>query len=373
MIFESPALDSDELDVLGEVQTLRESFRQEANPAASWYRLLDRNSRARAVRASNSIEGYDLSIDDAIAGVENEAPLEAEEIDFLAFTGSYEALSYVFRLANDPHFRHSSDLIRSLHFMMMKYDLQKNPGTWRPGWVGVRDTLSGELVYEGPDASLIPGLVEEVVNYLNDDRVTDSPVVKGAMAHLNLVMIHPFSDGNGRMARLLQTLVIARGVGRVGPTFASIEEYLARNRHAYYAVLAEVGQGSWKPGNDTRPWVRFCLKAHHVQARTWLRRAQQIARLWDELERVVTSLGLPERTLMALSDAAHGYRVRNSTYRKPAGISVAVATKDLLKLVRAGLLEPHGEKRGRYYGASPELRKLFDKTRPGKKIEDPFG
>ncbi len=372
MLFRCPQLDQDELEVIADIQDLRQRLRHQASPHAAWYRLLERNSRARAIRASNSIEGYDVSVEDAIAGVENEDPMDAEDVSFRAFVGNCEALAYVFRLASDPHFRHSADLIRSLHFMMMKYDPDKNPGTWRPGWIGVHDAATGEIVYEGPDAESVPALMEELVAYLNDESTPEPPVVKAALAHLNLVMVHPFSDGNGRMARCLQTLVMARAVGVLTPTFASIEEHLAKDRRAYYDVLAEVGQGSWQPDNECRPWVRFCLKAHYFQAETWLRRAQQLARLWDELERLVAAEGLRNRMMYALSDAAHGLRVRNATYRKPADISVAVATKDLLKLVAQDLLEPHGEKRGRFYIASSRLRGVFQRTRFDKIIDDPF-
>lgn len=57
--------------------------------------------------------------------------------------------------------------------------------------------------------------------------------IQAGMAHLNLVMIHPFRDGNGRMARCLQSLVLARG-GILDPVFISIEEYLGRNTQRYY-------------------------------------------------------------------------------------------------------------------------------------------
>ena len=70
-------------------------------------------------------------------------------------------------------------------------------------------------------------------------------MVRAAMAHLNLVMIHPFRDGNGRMARCLQTYVLACEQ-IVSPVFSSIEEYLGRNTPAYYNILDEVGGGSWR-------------------------------------------------------------------------------------------------------------------------------
>ena len=92
---------------------------------------------------------------------------------------------------------------------MISYDLAKHPGRWRPGPIFVRNEQTGERVYEGPDNDLVPGLIAELVDGLNEE-VSSPFIVRAAMSHLNLVMIHPFSDGNGRMARCMQTLVLAR-------------------------------------------------------------------------------------------------------------------------------------------------------------------
>src|SRR3546814_14964435 len=82
--------------------------------------------------------------------------------------------------------------------MMTEYDLDASPGLWRPRGIWIRNEASGDIVYEGPDHELVPGLVEELVEDLQAD--SDVPVmVRAAMSHLNLVMIHPFRDGNGRM------------------------------------------------------------------------------------------------------------------------------------------------------------------------------
>jgi Fic family protein len=151
------------------------------------------------------------------------------------------------------------------------------------------------------------------------------------MAHLNLVMIHPFSDGNGRIGRCVQTLVLARE-GILEPTFCSIEEYLGRNTLEYYAVLAEVGKGSYHPENDATPWIRFTLTAHYRQAATLVRRSRMIQRLWDELEIELDRRGLPDRAITALADAASGLRVRNPIYRVQVGISENLATRDLKML-----------------------------------------
>lgn len=254
--------------------------------------------------------------------------------------------------------------------MMIQHDLAKHPGRWRPGHIYVRNEQSGEVVYEGPDFELVPVLMHELVEAL--DKPSDLPVmVQAAMAHLNLTMIHPFSDGNGRMARCLQTLVLARERTLV-PQFCSIEEYLGRNTQEYYDVLAEVGQGSWHPENDARPWVRFCLTAHFRQAQTVLRRTKEFARAWDQLEEIVRRLGLKERMILALHDAVFGFRVRNATYRAAAEISFNLASRDLKELCARGLLTAVGERRGRYYVASPRLAEVREGAKEPKAIEDPF-
>src|SRR5205807_2158266 len=106
----------------------------------------------------------------------------------------------------------------------------------------------------GPEPAEVPALIEELVADLSADH-DEPPMVRGAMAHLNLIMIHPFRDGNGRMSRCLQTLVLARDQ-ILAPEWSSIEEYLGVNTQTYYAVLADVGTRQWDPTQDARPWIR---------------------------------------------------------------------------------------------------------------------
>ena len=130
------------------------------------------------------------------------------------------------------------------------------------GPIWIRNDQSNDIVYEGPDSGYVPGLVEELVGELDVESDCDA-IVLAAMAHLNFVLIHPLRDGNGRMARCLQSLVLVRE-GRLAREFCSIEEYLGqpRNQQAYYRVLTEVAHGGWTPENDARRWVRYCLEAH---------------------------------------------------------------------------------------------------------------
>ncbi len=374
MIFKTPVLGDDELAVLQRIEDLKSSLRYSLQTPRRWTGVLRRNTLARAIRGSNSIEGYNATHEDVVAAVEGEDPFDADTATWAAITGYRQAMTYVLQCATDPRFRISADLLKSLHFMMIGHELPKNPGKWRPGPIFVRDEAREENVYEGPEAEMVPGLIDEFVESMKVDPSYPLPaMVRGAMAHLNLVMIHPFSDANGRMGRCIQTLVLACS-GTVEAPFSSIEEYLGRNTRAYCDILAEAGGGSWNPQRDARPWIRFCLTAHFRQASTILRRTRLLEQLWNTLERLLQKAGLNERMLLALADAAIGLRVRNSTYRKAAEVSDQVASRDLKQLVDAGFLVAHGERRGRYYRASQQILdvNLNLITHTPRSIPDPF-
>jgi hypothetical protein len=184
-------------------------------------------------------------------------------------------------------------------------------------------------------------------------------------------MIHPFRDGNGRMSRCLQTLVLARDQ-ILAPQFSSIEEYLGRNTQAYYKVLQQVGAENWHPQLDARPWIRFCLEAHFIQASSVLRRVQESEAVWTQLEGVCAEKRLPARMLSALFDATVGLKVRNASYRTALRmwdeeIPNQGATDDLRAMVNAGLLERFGARRGTYYLAADPLKTIWEDVRKSRK------
>ncbi len=362
MIFKAPPLPESYSEVIERIVTLRERLRFATSDNLNrWTGFLARMSYARAIHSSNTMEGIDATMDDAIAVVDGDEPESPRDENWEALQGHRDAMDYVIQLAKEPSFSHNEGTLLGMHFMMMKYDLSKHPGRYRPGLIHVTNVATGKIVYNGPDADVVPSLMKELIVDLNE-RTTVPPLVRAAMAHLNLTMIHPFKDGNGRMARALQTFVLARE-GILDPRFSSIEEYVGRNTQEYYGVLTEVGQGSWHPEHDALPWVRFCLKAHYFQAQTLLRRVQETASLWGTLETELEKLRIPARAITALMDAATGRKVRNPVYRKDSAVSAQVAKRDLKTLVDHGFLVPKGEKRGRVYVASPSLEQLRTDTR----------
>lgn len=378
-VYQTPELEPVEAEVLSLISDLRDQLKYRvAEKPRRWAGHLRRMAFARAVQASNSIEGYDASLDDVVAAIDEEPTLSADEETRLALAGYRDAMTYVLQIAQDSDLAVDDGLLKSLHFMMLKHRLDKNPGRWRPGAIYVRRESTGEIVYEGPDSDEVAALIGGIVRELES---SDAPVlVRAAMAHLNLAMVHPFSDGNGRMARCLQTLALAREQ-IVAPVFSSIEEYLGRNTQAYYDILGEVGQGQWNPHHDARPWVRFCLTAHYHQARTQVRRIQEIERLYTACWDLVERHKLPERTAGALAEAALGFRIRRASYRSIVEVthgeevSDLTASRDLRAIVDAGLFEPIGEARGRHYLARPVLRSEAERIRAERaprETDDPF-
>lgn len=362
MIHTCSALDDRDRRVLDEV--LRKHRCLTVLAKERWGGLLRRVALARAVRGSNTIEGFTVSVDDAFAALDDQEPMDADDVAWHAVLGYREAMTYVLQLAKCTPFSMHSETIRALHFMLQQYDLAKWPGRWRPDQVYVFDAVNEVTVYVGPEADEVPALVTELVDQINATDLGADPLVAAAMAHLNLVMIHPFKDGNGRMARCLQTLLLAAAGTTSAPELASIEEYLGGHVQDYYRVLAEVGGGEWSPGRDARPWIRFCLTAHHRQALGVERRAAFAGRVWVLAEELVAGSGFPERCVQPLAFTMSGRYLRNTTYRQLApGITQNVASRDLTEMVRVGWLEPRGEKRGRRYLPAQRLRDAAGEVR----------
>lgn len=370
-LFSTPDPDLEDQRVIDEIHAIRVALASVLRAPKRWTGGLRRTAQARAIQGSNTIEGYTVSDQDAVAAVEDEQPLSADEKTWAEIIGYRRVLTYVLNMATDPDFRIDETTIRSMHFMLLEHDLAKGPGRYRTGSIYVQDDNAERTVYEGPDASLVPGLVAALTHDLTVSPGID-PMVRAAMAHLNLVMIHPFRDGNGRMARALQTMVLAQDQV-IEPTFASIEEWLGHNTADYYRILAVTGEGSWHPENDAHLWVKFNLRAHHMQAQTLQRRFDEAEQLWLRLDDLVSVYGLPERAADPLFDALLGFRVTRPTYVKRADLEVRTATRDLGRLVESGLLVPHGQTRGRFYLAGDELSQVHATVRGGRPaLFDPY-
>lgn len=371
LIYRAPPLASEDDAVLGQIHQMRRELRHVLRTPKRWQGGLRRSALARAIRGSNSIEGYQVAEDEAAAALDDEEPITADERTFLEIQGYRDALGYVLAMGDDKRSTYDATEIRAMHYMMLRHEPRKWPGRYRETSVYVHDEQKDAMVYEGPDPALLPMLMDKLVESLNTNSGHD-PLVRSAMAHLNLVMIHPFRDGSGRMARALATLVLTRSdIGE--PQFSSVEEWLGANTDDYYSVLAHTGRGVWAPRDDAHLWLSFNLRAHHMQAQTVARRFDEARATFVELDELARERSLPERSMDAMFEAVLGYRVRRAGYMKRADVAEQTATRDLAALVSADILTPHGQGRGRFYTAAEPLRNIQQARRAERKqLEDPY-
>ena len=339
-------------------------------PMGGWLR---RSALGERRPGLESIEGYNVAENDALAALDDEEPMSADEKTFAEIKGYQRAIEYVLTIGSDPRATYDVTELRAMHFMMLQHEPSKSPGRFRMGPVYVQNDETEQQVYEGSDFAAVPALVHALIDCLESDHGSD-PLVRSAMAHLNLVMIHPFRDGNGRMARALATLVLTRSdIGE--PAFSSIEEWLGvrTNTLDYYAAFGHTGHGVWAPRPDANLWLSFCLRAHHMQAQTMVRRFEDAGKYWEQLDRLVAQHALPERVLDPLFDAVLGYRVRRGGYMKRAEIEGHTATRDLAHLAELGLLAAQGSGRGRHYVAAGALVEAREDVRSKRQqLVDPY-
>jgi Fic family protein len=230
-------------------------------------------ARATAVAASAAIEGFHVTPDEAFALVTRQISADAAQPSQLAVAGCVNAMDHVDILASDPGFRWLDRVILDLHYDACAFQHDKAPGRWRTTGVGVVDGF-GRMLYRAPAAEEVPGLMDKVVDWLAGGDLDAHVVVRGAMAHLHIVSVHPFRDGNGRVSRIVQALVLAR-CKQLAPELMTIEQHLWKHRPAYYEQLQRLHGPRYDPRRSAADWVAFCVEAHVEQACRWLEYARE--------------------------------------------------------------------------------------------------
>jgi Fic family protein len=353
VLYSTPTLTPKTTDELRQLDELRVRLGHQVGAAGLWLGTLRRVAQASSIEASTSIEGFHVPTDEAVAIVSGEQRPDFDDENRMAVACYARAMEHVGVMADDPGFHWLDRVILDLHFDACAFQRDKTPGRWRTGPIGVTGA-NGRLIYRAPDADDVPALMGEVVDWLERGDLAAHVAVRAAMAHLHVVSVHPFRDGNGRISRIVQSLVLAREQ-LVSPEFASIEEYLGEHTSDYYRVLEAVQGGRYQPERDASAWVSFCIQAHLAQARRRLDQLDQAAVRWRFLEQLAHDRSWPDRFVIALEQSLIGGTDR-SRYTAETGISPASATNDLRRLLDAGLLIQQGRGRNIRYQASDPLR-----------------
>ncbi len=204
---------------------------------------LRRQNRIRAIHSSLGIENNTLTLEQVTAVIAGKRVLgpPKEVLEVKNAFATYEAMP----LWNPAS---AKDLLTA-HRLLMQ-GLADDAGRFRTGSVGI--AKGNQVIHLAPPAGRVPGLMKDLLGWLK--RTDSHPLIAGCVFHYELEFIHPFSDGNGRIGRLWQTLILSRW----NPLFAWLPvESVIRERHEdYYKVLATCD----KTGNSTA-FIEFLLSA----------------------------------------------------------------------------------------------------------------
>jgi Fic family protein len=197
------------------------------------------------------------------------------------------------------------------------------------------------IVFETASPFETPGLMRELVEWARGELELSSlhPLLVIAIFIVVFLAIHPFQDGNGRLSRILTTLLLLRA-GYAYVPYSSMESIVERNKEEYYLALRQT-QATLRGGKmDWQPWILFFLKALSQQTRTLTRKIER--------ERIVMA-ALPEPALRILEHAREHGRVSIGDMAKLTGISRNTLKGHFRRLAADGHLKMHGEGRGAWY------------------------
>lgn len=204
---------------------------------------LRKENRIRSIHSSLAIEKNSLSFEQVTDIINGKrvlgAPKEIREVQ-----NAYEVYERVFSMA--PY---SIDDFLQAHCLMTK-DLVKESGQFRSGDVGVYDS-AGNVVHIGARPQFVYSLIQELFEWAEVD--TTPGLIKSCAVHFEVEMIHPFSDGNGRLGRLWQNLILSKWQKIF--EWIPIETIVYANQQRYYDML-EIGDKE----NDSTKFIEFMLK-----------------------------------------------------------------------------------------------------------------
>ena len=204
--------------------------------------VLRRKSRIRSIYSSLAIEQNTLSLNQVTDIIDGKRVLGPPQ-DIQEVKNAYEAYEKVSSL--DPY--NVKDLLYA-HKILMG-DLVKEAGTFRSGDVGV---YAGEqLIHAGTPAKYVPDLIAQLMSWLKDSKL--HPLVKSCIFHYEFEFIHPFADGNGRMGRLWQSLILQKWKEIFA--WLPVETLVHENQQKYYDML-----GSANRAGESTVFVEFMLQ-----------------------------------------------------------------------------------------------------------------
>ena len=307
---------------------------------------------------SSQIEGTNSSLSDLLLYEQKEMPgVPLEDVEEVS--RYVAAVSHGVKRLREG-FPLSLRLLREVHEVLLQTGRgsTKQPGEFRrsQNWIG--GTRPGNARFVPPPPENLMQCLGDLEKFLHDDPVKTPTLIKAALSHVQFETIHPFLDGNGRVGRLLITLLLCAENAISEPTLY-LSLYFKRHREIYYELLQKVRTtGAWEE------WLLFFLEGVEETAEEAVSTATQILEIFAADRAKIESLGRP---------AGNALRVHSLLQRKPV-VSVAAAANELSlttptvrsaidNLQKIGLVrEATGKRRDRLYVYSRYLDILQEDT-----------
>lgn len=302
---------------------------------------------------SSQIEGTQSSLDDVLS-YEADPDIGGLPEDVTEVFNYVRAMNHgLQRLDTLPL---SLRLLREIHSMLLSTGrgAEKNPGEFRTSqnWIGPSNVSLEKATFVPPPPLAMNAALDNFERFLHDDQLPT--LLHCGLSHAQFETIHPFLDGNGRVGRLLITLLLCqRGVLELPLLYLS--HYLKRHRLEYYDRLTAIRtRGDWEG------WMRFFLRGVAETASEATQTARQIMRLRDQHRELAQTYGLGVNGLRLL-DMLYSAPITNSNMIvQRIGVAPNTANRLLTRFSDIGVLtEITGRRRSRLYRYSPYLA-LFD-------------
>lgn len=246
----------------------------------------------------------------------------------------------------------SEHLIRTAHQQLLAFGrgAQKGPGAYKTEQNYVGEDRRGEIYFIPIAPEHLPPAMADLVHFMNDGAMR--PLIRTALAHVEFEALHPFQDGNGRVGRMLITLMLWK-LGIISQPHFFVSGYFETHKDEYVARMRGVSErGDWTG------WVAFFLTALHEQARVNIRTADKIQGLYGEMRELFRQVLNSQHHDLALDFIFANPVFRNDRFVARAGIPAASARLISRRLTDAELLrtiEPAAGRRAGLYAFDPLL------------------
>jgi Fic family protein len=302
----------------------------------------------RTVHYGTHLEGNSLDLDQA-EKVMKGGEVVARQRDIVEVINYRKAMDFIAEArTQSPQFTIDETLIKKLHKLTVdKIMPAEKCGVYRQTQVVVKNSLTGEVSFRPPTAAVIPFQIDDLFAFVNDTSKQEvHPVLKSGIVHYEFVRIHPFLDGNGRVARALSTLILFEQ-GYDIRQFFSLEEYFDSDANRYYEALQSVE----KLDGDVTRWLEYFTEGLAVELSKIKEKIESISADVHMKQRLGGQpILLSERQLQIIEYIQKMGYLQNKGFKSlfPM-VSEDTVLNEIKGLVKAGIIKKSGTTKGAKY------------------------